>query len=47
MGTGGQDGSIVVVCSGACDVAIGDLNCLVRSSLRHLTYHIPMVQNSI
>ena len=24
--------SIVVVCSGACDVAIGDLNCLVRSS---------------
>ena len=34
-------------CSGACDVAIGDLNCLVQSLLRHLTYYIPMVQNSI
>ena len=48
LGTGGEDGSIVVVVQApVMYIAIGDLNCLVQSSLRHLTYNIPMVQNSI
>ena len=48
LGTGGEDGSIVVVVQApVMYIAIGDLNCLVQSSLRHLTYYIPTVQNSI